>query len=217
MRGFQTNSFWTTCLVCFPIIVSFIFPQFVAWIPSAPAVSEKPAETSSDFLNFVKSVRNGQADVVRGVYVANAFALPIVQQPPNNAIYVSNKRREITQFAQAAKNDVLGLLAHNYLSGKLFYQLVPDEEVIIVYGDGATQRYRITTIQQYQKLAPKTLRSDFVDLHSRQRLTSAQVFDQFYRGDHRLIFQTCLAEDGLLNWGVTFIVAVPMENNSLKF
>src|SRR5574341_335350 len=100
--------------------------------------------TSVDLETFVRHVSNGQPGVIRGVFVPGRFALSVIQQPENNATFVSNKRDLVTQFEKAARNGVTGLLAHNYLSGRLFYQLTSGQEVFVVYGDGAIQRYRVT-------------------------------------------------------------------------
>ena len=165
-----------------------------------------------DLREFVEAVRDGKADQIRGIYVPGVFALPVIQQPKNNAIYVSNKRGRLTQFNKAAENGVTGLLAHNYLSGELFYQLTPGQDLMMVFGNGMLQRYQVTKIRQYQKLEATKLQSDFVDLHSGQKFTSGQLFNHFYRGGHRLILQTCLKANGRLDWGLTFVVAVPVDN-----
>jgi hypothetical protein len=171
-----------------------------------------PANYEADLMAFISGVSNGESDLMRGVYVPGIFALPIVQQPKNNNIYVSGKNGMITQFASAAKNGVTGLLAHNYLSGRLFYQLMPGQEVLIVYGDGAIQRYRVTEIHRYQKLNPSNLQSNLVELSTGRKVTTSEVFGRFYRGKHHLTFQTCLEGNGRLDWGLTFIVAMPVNS-----
>jgi len=182
------------------------------WIagPGAPSVP-----TSVDLETFVKRVSNGQSGVIRGVFVPGQFALSVIQQPENNATFVSNKHDLITQFEKAARNGVTGLLAHNYLSGRLFYQLASGQEVFVVYGDGAIQRYRVTGIHRFQKLNPSSLRSNLVDLSTGEVLTTAQVFNRFYRGDHHLTFQTCLEEEQQWDWGLTFFLATPIGDNGL--
>ncbi|MDQ3004638.1 MAG: hypothetical protein M3R47_04550 [Chloroflexota bacterium] len=73
-----------------------------------------------DFTVFSQAVQNGKADSLRGVYVPNVLALPVVQQPSGNAGYVSSNDDQATQFAMASQFGNVGLLAHNYLSGKSF-------------------------------------------------------------------------------------------------
>lgn len=160
-----------------------------------------------DLSSFVKNVSNGQIGKVRGVYAPGIFALPVIQQPKNKGTYVSNKRDYITQFAKAAENGTVGLLAHNYLSGALFYKLRPSQEVVVVFGDGSLHTYRITSIRQYQKLSPSDPHSRYLDLRSGQTFSSGQIFEEYYQRKHHLVFQTCLKSQRMLNWGLTFFTA----------
>ena len=70
------------------------------------------------------------------MYIPDVLALPVVQQPAGDAGYVSDHDNEATQFAMASQYGNIGLLAHNYLSGRLFSRLAIGEEVRLVYGDG---------------------------------------------------------------------------------
>jgi hypothetical protein len=160
---------------------------------------------------FINQVTDGQSEVVRGVFVPGVLTLPVVQQPHKNPAYVSEEYDTVTQFQSADKYGVTGLLAHNYLSGELFYNIAINQEVVIVMGDGATRRYRVTGIYRFKKLSPDNLRSNLIDLSDGKTQTTSQVFSRFYRGDHKVTFQTCLEGEGKLNWGLTFIVAVPIE------
>ena len=171
--------------------------------------------TSRDHLpslwNFIRGIVNGQSQVVRGVYVPGFLALPVVQQPSGNTGFVSGKPQTVTQFQLAARNDVIGLLAHNYLSGKEFYQLVDGLQVMLVMGDGSIKRYKITNQRRYQKLTPGSNWSYYLDLESGEKFSTYQVFNQYYQGEHHLTFQTCLEKDGLETWGIIFIVAEPLS------
>jgi hypothetical protein len=158
-------------------------------------------------------IKNGKSNELHGAYVPGVFALPIIQQPAEDPIFVSRKMGVITQFQLADKNGVTGLLAHNYLSGKEFYRLEVGQEVWMIFGDRSIKRYRVTDIQRFQKLKPNSLRSDYLDLQTTRRLTTSQVFGRFYRGEHRVVFQTCLEGEGKLNWGLIFISASPISEN----
>ena len=170
--------------------------------------------TSRDHLpslwNFMQGVVDGQSQAVRGVYVPGFLALPVVQQPRGNTGFVSVKPQTVTQFQLAAQNDVVGLLAHNYLSGKEFYRLVKGLQVMVVMGDGSIDRYRITGLHRYQKLTPGSNWSYYLDLETGEKFSTYQVFNQYYQGEHHLTFQTCLEKDGLETWGIIFIVAEPL-------
>jgi hypothetical protein len=179
---------------------------------SGPPVARIPLEPgdSATFRKFAKMVMNGDANEVRGVFVEELMALPVVQQPDDQATYVATQMNIVTQFQSAADHGVIGLLAHNFLSGSLFYQLVKGEEVRIVFGDGSYQSYQIDGSYAFQKLEPNNLQSDLVDMSTEEVMTTNQVFNRFYNGAHHVTFQTCLEEGGISNWGLTFIVADPL-------
>ncbi len=160
---------------------------------------------------FVAGVENGQTNTVRGVYIPGFFALPVVQQPSGDTGFVSAKPETVTQFQLAARYNVFGFLAHNYLSGKEFFRLIEGLQVVVVKGDGSIDRYRITAIDEYQKVTPGSNWSQYIDLETGERLTTYQVFGQYYQGDHHLTFQTCLARDGIETWGLRFVVAELIE------
>lgn len=161
--------------------------------------------------HFTTWIENGEARTIRGVYIPGFLALPVVQQPSGNLGFVSQKPGTVTQFQLAARNDVIGLLAHNFLSGKEFYQLFKGLQVMIILGDRSVNQYRITEVRKFQKLSPGSNWSHYIDLDSGEILTTYQVFNQFYQGEHHLTFQTCLEKDGLETWGLLFIVAKPIN------
>jgi hypothetical protein len=161
--------------------------------------------------NFISTVTNGQSKSVRGVYVPGFLALPVVQQPSGNTGFVSGKPETVTQFQLAARYGVIGLLAHNYLSGVEFYRLMEGLKVYIIKGDGSRDRYRINKIKEYQKLTPGSNWSHYIDLETGERLTTYQLFSQYYQGDHHLTFQTCIARNGIETWGLRFVVAEPVN------
>jgi hypothetical protein len=154
---------------------------------------------------------NGQEQVIRGIYVPGFLALPVVQQPAGNTGFVSTKPETVTQFQLAARDNVIGLLAHNYLSGKDFFKLRDGLQVMVVNGDGSINRYRITEVHEFQKLTPGSNWSHYLDLKTGEKLTTYQVFNWFYQGEHHLTFQTCLERNGLETWGIRFVVAEPIE------
>lgn len=161
--------------------------------------------------NFTSRVTNGQANTLQGVYVPGFLALPIVQQPVGNTGFVSGKPETVTQFQLAARNGVIGLLAHNYLSGMEFYRLIEGLKVVTIKGDGSRDSYRISKIKEYQKLTPGSNWSHYIDLETGERLTTYQLFGQYYQGDHHLTFQTCIERNGLETWGLRFVVAEPIN------
>lgn len=166
------------------------------------------------FAQFSKSVQNGQKDVLRGVYIDNVIALPVVQQPAGNAGYVSGKDGEVTQFHMASQFGNIGLLAHNQLSGKSFSSLTTGQEVRLIYGDGHIEYFVIKEVLKYQALQPNSPYSSFKNLNKDETLTAEQMFKHVYLGDRHLTFQTCIEANGNLSWGRLFVIAVQKEDHS---
>jgi len=167
------------------------------------------AATLPGFADFSKSVQNGDAGTLRGVYVADVFALPVVQQPVSNAGFVSNNEGVTTQFGMASQYGNIGLLAHNNLSGKSFLQLTIGQEVRLVYGNGKTEVFVISEVLRYQALEPTSPYSSFRNQDKDETLTAEQMFKRVYFGDRHLTFQTCIDANGNPSWGRLFIIAVP--------
>jgi hypothetical protein len=179
------------------------------FLNTRPVQALGTTENLPDFAEFAKSVMNHESAVVRGVYVPNVLAFPIVQQPASDAGYVSQTDGEITQFGMASQFGNVGLLAHNNLSGRFFSQLAVGQEVRLVYGDGKVEYFVITHLLQYQALEPTSPYSAFRDLSNDEKLTAEQLFNKVYRGDRHVIFQTCIAGPGSLSWGRLFVIALP--------
>ncbi len=161
---------------------------------------------------FITTVSNGDETVVVGVYVPGVFALPVVQQPDGDFGYVSMKPEALTQFQLADENHVIGLLAHNYLSGRFFYKLIEGQRIVIVKGDGSHRTYQVSDAYRFKKLDPDSNTSKYIDLSTGKELSTRQVFNRFYRvGAPHVTFQTCLEQDGDLVWGLLFVVAIPLD------
>ena len=161
------------------------------------------------FQDFSKSVQNGDAAVLRGVYVTDALALPIVQQPAGNPGFVSGTDNVITQFGMVSQYGNVGLLAHNPLSGKSFSQLTVGQEVRLIYGNGKIEVFVVTEVLRYQALQPTSPYSSFRNENKDETLTAEQMFKRVYRGDRHVTFQTCIDSSGNPSWGRLFVIAVP--------
>ena len=170
---------------------------------------ESGEATVPDFAEFSKTVQNGEAGALRGVYVPGVLAFPIVQQPVGNANYVSSIDGELTQFGMAEQFGNVGLLGHNDLSGRFFFDLAVGQEVRLVYGDGKVEYFVITQILKYQAFQPNSPYSDFRDLRNDEVLTAEQMFRKVYTGKRHVTFQTCIAANGISTWGRIFVIAEP--------
>lgn len=190
-------------------LLALVFALAIPFPAVVPVEAAAPAALPS-FEKFVKTVANGRAGEVRGVYVQDVLALPVRQQPANKPAYVSATAGVVTQFQLASAQGVTGLLAHNYLSGALFFNLALDQEVSVIYGDGAVKRYAVSAIYRYQALDPNNTRSDFVDLSTGVKVSAIDLFGAVYSGGDHVTFQTCIAKNGNRSWGRIFVVATPI-------
>ena len=189
-----------------------LFALAVICLKVHPAFAVGSTINLPGFAEFSRNVQDGQKDILRGVYVENVLALPVVQQPSGKAVYVSNKDGEVTQFGMASDFGNIGLLAHNNLAGQLFSQLKPGQEILLIYGDGHVESFIVEKVLKFQALQPNDPYSTFKNLDQDETLTAGEMFNRVYMGNHHLTFQTCIAADGKLSWGRLFVVAVPTEN-----
>ncbi|MBE0697442.1 MAG: hypothetical protein IH586_11015, partial [Anaerolineaceae bacterium] len=164
--------------------------------PIAPSVSVQPV--FSGLGEFATTVLNNSPDEVVGIFVEDLFALPVAQQPKDQPAFVSSEDNLVTQFSMPNQYGVIGLLAHNYLSGKLFFDLRPGDEVVVIYGDGHSELYHITHSEQFQALNPLSPFSEFIDITnpSNKKLSSAALFNHIYTTPNNLVFQTCIDANG---------------------
>lgn len=164
--------------------------------------------TSVALESFIESVMNGEKDAVVGVYVEDVLDLAIIQQPSGAPAYVSSEAQSATQFGMAGQYGSIGLIAHNYLSGEQFFDLEEGQEVSIVFGDGSVEQYVIHEIRHFQALSPNSAYSDFLDLDDdNARYDVSAVFYDIYDNDDTVVFQTCIANDGVSTWGRLFVSA----------
>jgi hypothetical protein len=192
-------------LSVFLLAIAIILPYSVS------AARQTVSTALPDVTSFSLSIQNGNGNVLRGVYIDGLLALPVMQQPSNNAGYVSTIDNTVTQFAMASQFGTVGLLAHNYLSGQYFSQLIPGMIITSIYGDGRTEYFQVTQILRYRATSPYSVYSDFVDLDTQEYLTGNALFAKVYTGSRHVTFQTCITQDGNSSWGRLFIIGQPVQ------
>jgi len=190
---------------CFALDLSLVFYL------NFPAASFGTLQARRPLLaNASRPVAMAVASTLRSVHIEGFVVFPVVQQPSESPTYVSKKAGEVTQFASASGYGNIGLLAHNFLSGKSFFQLQIGQEVHIEYSDGSGEAFVVTEILQYQALDPKSPFSSFRNLSNTDEvLSTQQMFERAYGGDRHITFQTCIAKYGNASWGRLFVVAIP--------
>jgi len=168
-------------------------------------------------LEFLSNtVENEQPGSLLKLDIENLISLQIVQQPIGNGNYVTSLPDTLTEYQIASDYGTIGLLAHNYLAGQYFFQILPGQEIELVHRDYRTERFVVTHIQQYQALVPNSPSSDFTDLATGEYLTALQLFGKIYRNKTgTLILQTCIYADQNPTWGRLFIVAEPVTQTTI--
>lgn len=187
-------------------------PENTATPVSTATPLPTPTPLPPPFLDtFIENLKNGNAGQVVGVYVEDVLSLRVVQQPSSDAAYVSTIPNTATYFSMVRNvTGNTGLLAHNYLAGAYFFDLTPGQRVTLIYGDGTTDEYIVSNIDEFQALSPNSPTSNFVSLSSGETLSSTDLFYRVYSGGTRTTFQTCIAQGNEDSWGRLFVIA-PLE------
>lgn len=199
------------------VVTLFAFTPAYAWQTAIPVTGTNvaspvlPAEkTIMSLEDFTNAVKDGNADKIKGLYSPDTFSLRVIQQPSGKPAFVSPIEGVATQFSMASNNNVTGMLAHNFASGRFFFDLHSGDLVDVVYGDGTVKEYKITEIKRFQALSPKSASSEFVDLDTKEKLSASGLFSRMYTGKHHLTLQTCIQEGDEDSWGRLFIIAEPV-------
>lgn len=187
------------------------------WKPDpGTLVPEQIQQNQADLAAFTDLVADGDGNGLKGVFVPDVLSLPVVQQPGGQAAFVSGEDNILTQFAMPGDYGTVGLLAHNYLSGRDFFNLQVGQGVALVYGDRQVDYYVIREIRQFQALDPTNPYSEFINLDdpNQQRVSAADLFKQIYTTADRAVFQTCLEAFGNSSWGRVFVIAEKVGSTS---
>jgi hypothetical protein len=160
----------------------------------------------------IDSDESEQSSVLRELTIDNLISLQVVQQPLGNINFVTPLPNYVTEYQTASNYGTIGLLAHNYLAGQYFFQILPGQEIELVYSDNRMDRFVVTQIQQYQALSPNSPSSDFINLDTGKYITASKLFRKIYISKtDRLVLQTCIYADQNPAWGRLFIIAEPVK------
>lgn len=195
------------------LLLSLLLALMLAIFPG-----EVRARTATDtdvpsLAEFIEQVSNGDANVLRGIYVPGVFASAVTQQPENAPAFVSTDEDTLTQFELASRYGSVGLLAHNYLAGKNFFLLGEGHVFYLIYGDGNLEAFIVTSLVRAQALEPRSISSDFIDLDTGDLLTAPKLFYRVYDQPGKVILQTCINAHGNSSWGRLFVVAEPYSGD----
>jgi hypothetical protein len=193
----------------------FLVPTILLALTALPMLrvrADDIALPDTDFpslTSFATLMGDGQWGELRGLYAPNLFADVVVQQPRNDATFVSTAPRTVTQFGPANSLGSTGLLAHNFLAGDKFSHLERGDRIYLVYGNGRVATYVVTTMIKYQALSPESPYSNFIDLSDGTLMSASSVFNVAYGRPGDVVLQTCIDANGDPSWGRLFIVAEP--------
>jgi len=190
--------------------VSLLALVLISLVPTPAKASAGDAPTLPDLSSFITNISNSNAKELRGIYVMGAMALPVVQQPGDNAGFVSTSDETVTQFGMVNQFGNIGLLAHNHLAGQNFFSLVPGQLIYLVYGNGEVSTFIITQVLRYQAYEPYNPYSYFRNLDNGLEYSAEDVFRKVYMGERHVTLQTCIAENGEASWGRLFVIAIPL-------
>jgi len=179
---------------------------------NAQEKSSAELSTLPIFDQFIQDIKTGEADKIVGMWVEDVLALRVIYQPTNQPGFVSTIDRVATYFLypwEHAGNH--GLLAHNYLAGRFFFDMGVGDIIQLVFGDGNYMDFEVTEIKEFQALEPNNPYGNFIDLETGQQLTANNVFIEVYMGDFHTTLQTCIAYGGNSEWGRQFTMAPPID------
>jgi len=148
-------------------------------------------------------------ETVSGVYFGENRFLRVVDQPSGRPGYVSSISNTATNFRLAARYGNIGLIAHNYLGGRIFHDLKIGDLIFVMDGHGRKRNYRVHEMLRYQAVDPRSTRSNFINLKNNQLCTTTDLFKRVYAGKHHLVLQTCIKKGRNEEWGRMFILAKP--------
>jgi hypothetical protein len=181
-------------------VYTFMFP--------AQVHAQNNSSALPTLAEFIEQVKNGEADTLRGAYIPEVLALSVVQQPGENSNYISPRNSILTQFNMANRAGNVGLLAHNYLAGGLFFEIQAGDLITLVYGDEHTETFAVESIQKYEAL-PNGI---YKNIETQISLDIGKLFRLMYGGERHVTMQTCITKDDNLSWGRLFIIARTVNN-----
>lgn len=150
---------------------------------------------------------------ISGLYLGGNHYIRVISQPAGRPDFISDISGVATRFQLPSRYGNIGLIAHNYLSGKHFMELKQGDLIHVLDGFGHSNCYRVNSFRRLQALQPRSPHSDFIDLDSHELLSASGVFQQVYTGKHRVVLQTCIQKGDIREWGRFFVITEPVNGD----
>ena len=160
---------------------------------------------------FIRSVSNGDPFSLTGLWLPGIAGLNVESQPAGEYSYITELPTTVNRFQLADSYGSIGLLAHAHHAGAYFHQLVNEQSITLIYGDGTTVDYLIQDILEYRATDPLDPFTDFMDSGD-TRVIQKDLFSSIYSKPGRLILQTCIIRGSENMWGRKFIIAEPVRH-----
>lgn len=193
------------------LILAGIWSGAWLWLDTPLLAKFGQANKPLQYQAFAAQILDGQKGTVKGIYVQDVLALPVLPQPSAQPNFVHEQPQIATQYYYASAFGSLGIIAHNHLAGKYFFDLEIGQIVQVVYGDGLVERYLLQEIHYYRAINPHKDATDFIDLQTHEFASASSVFSAMYGKSGRLVLQTCIAQPGENSWGRLFLIGIPLD------
>lgn len=155
---------------------------------------------------FIRSVSNGDSASLTGLWLPGIAGLKVEPQPAGEYVFITDLPATVNHFQLAEAYGSIGLLAHAEHAGTFFHQLVQNQHISLIYGDGSIVDYKIQLILEYQAIDPFDQQTDFM-ARDGTRVTQKDLFNSIYSQPGRLVLQTCIIKGSENLWGRKFIIA----------
>ena len=185
----ENHVFWNRAIGPFPVEVREFRLASVNWVTQ----NEIP-----NLEDFRRSVTNGRADQLTGLWVEGVLAFKVLPGTSNTA---PSTKDTVSIYNWAEDHGVTGFLIHDYLGGTRLYHLNPGVRIAAIYGNGGVDRYvsRGGTWYESKTYTSRGFKGPFriwscVDCSF--DVTVQDIRWRHYTGAHRLAFQTCVTAEG---------------------
>jgi len=148
------------------------------------------------FSTSVETVKANEPHPEKLVFGDHSF---VVYDLPENSLNIGRKQNQVTLHYKTFDDEPLLFMAHNFLSGKWFYELGNDSQVDVVYDDGSIRSFVIVKVIRYQVKG-----SNWIDLDTGESFNESVVAGEIRFGKHDIALMTCIQKGRNLSWGRAF-------------
>ncbi len=182
---------------------------YLTFLPMIVNASTGSEAGDGELAGLIARLSNGNPDQVVGAFIEELMAAEVVQQPLGDVDWVSPQPGTLTSYQAAEAVGVTGLLANPDQTGSSFSQMQQGQDVVIINGDGSLLTYQVAATLEFQVVTPGDPNSDLIELQYDIRMPAEVVFGGIYNGTDRVVFQTNIVRNGIINWGRMYVVAFP--------